>query len=214
MIKVIDNFFDKCDDIEKLFRSGEFSWYYTDFTSNYTIEPESHPEDLPVLKKIQDKNKDLLITDYLQFSHSFYKFIEGESRSIINTKEKYLDITKDIVKAANKKLNENYKQKNIIRSKANLQTQNSINNTNKLNPPHKDMDFPHYVMLYYVNDSDGDTFFFDTGGNLLKRVSPKKGRLVYFNGELYHSGSNPVKSGDRMVVNINLDYDYEQDYSR
>ena len=212
MIKVIDNFFDKCDDIETLFRSDEFYWFYVDYTSNFSVEPESHPEDLPVLKKIQDKNKNLHFFDYLQFSHSFYRFMEGESRTILNSKLKYLDITKDIVEAANKKLNENYGQKNIIRSKANLQTQTTDTSINKLNPPHKDMDFPHQVMLYYVNDSDGDTFFFDNEGNLLNRISPKKGRLVFFNGDLYHAGSNPVRSKDRMIININLDYDYEQYY--
>lgn len=212
MIKIIDNFFDKCDDIETLFRSGEFYWFYVNHTSELTANPESHPEDLPILKNILDKNRNLEFYDYLQFSHSFYRFIEGETRTILNSKERYLDITKDIIAKANKALNENYDIKNIIRSKANLQTQTKNTSVNQLNPPHTDMDFPHYVMLYYVNDCDGDTFFFDRDGNLLKRVSPKKGRLVYFNGEIYHAGSNPIKSKDRIVININVDYQYEQHY--
>jgi hypothetical protein len=85
--------------------------------------------------------------------------------------------------------------------------------------PHVDFYFPHYTLLYYVNDSDGDTFIFNEKVNmydsskikeypeeftLLKRVSPKMGRAVLFNGLHYHSSSTPTKTDERTAININL----------
>jgi len=62
--------------------------------------------------------------------------------------------------------------------------------------------------IYYMNDSDGDTIFFDKPGiGVLKqkaRVSPKKGRLVYFDSSVLHSGQLPSKSEFRCVVNLNV----------
>ena len=45
------------------------------------------------------------------------------------------------------------------------------------------------VILYYVNDSDGDTLFFDNKDklNIIKRVSPKKGRVVHFDNNKLHA---------------------------
>ena len=79
---------------------------------------------------------------------------------------------------------------------------------------HFDTPNPHHVLIYYVNDSDGDTFFFDrrhgevwiTDGNykVIDRVSPKKGRFVLFDGSIYHAGSNPREYDRRMVLNFDM----------
>ena len=65
--------------------------------------------------------------------------------------------------------------------------------------------------IYYLNDSDGDTYIFDqdrkyNGHDLTikKQVAPKQGRLVVFSGNLLHSGSNPRRNETRMVANINV----------
>ena len=66
---------------------------------------------------------------------------------------------------------------------------------------HVDMPFNHWVFLYYVNDSDGDTVFFkDDGKTELKRVTPKKGRGVFFNGLIKHCSTRPSKS-HRCIFN-------------
>lgn len=78
--------------------------------------------------------------------------------------------------------------------------------TPSLNPgvqkPHIDTTNPHLVCLYYINDSDGDTIFYD-GGKEIKRASPKKGRIVFFDGLIKHSGSRP-KNNHRAIINFNF----------
>ena len=67
--------------------------------------------------------------------------------------------------------------------------------------PHIDTNEPHLVCLYYVNDSDGDTIFYDENNKIIKQVSPKKGRIVFFDGLIKHSGSRP-KNNHRVILNI------------
>lgn len=88
---------------------------------------------------------------------------------------------------------------------------------------HVDKFTPHYSLIYYVNDSDGDTIFYDdTLGDRFKdwmkvlgeerdfsywkeskRVSPKKGRLVIFDGRVFHKSSYPTIK-DRYIINFNV----------
>ena len=82
---------------------------------------------------------------------------------------------------------------------------------------HVDLPYQHMVLLYYINDSDGDTVFSDlnskdvtrqsldsdTKYNIIKRVTPKKGRGVFFNGRIFHASSKPSKNV-RCVANFNL----------
>jgi hypothetical protein len=67
--------------------------------------------------------------------------------------------------------------------------------------PHNDLIIPHMVCLYYVNDSDGDTIFYNDNGSILKKVSPKKGRIALFDGSIKHSAGQPTKN-ERIVINI------------
>ena len=89
----------------------------------------------------------------------------------------------------------------IIRSRADMTT-----NVPKsfFHDPHVDYCFPHLSVVYYVNDSDGDTFFFDDENKLIKRVSPRDGRAVMFDSNISHAGSNPIHRNIRMVVNFVL----------
>lgn len=75
-------------------------------------------------------------------------------------------------------------------------------NRREYNNKHIDNRFPHVVCLYYVNDTDGDTFFFNKD-DVTGTVSPKKNRVVLFDGATYHSSSNPTIN-KRAVINFNL----------
>ena len=84
---------------------------------------------------------------------------------------------------------------------------------------HIDLPIEHLVILYYVNDTDGDTFLFDKRAdyndlkttavepndslNIIKRISPKKGRALLFSGDRYHSSSGPTKD-IRCIINFDV----------
>ena len=89
----------------------------------------------------------------------------------------------------------------IFRIKSNLllQTQSTSNT------PHIDYPIPHTVLLYYVNDSDGVTSFYDKNFNIVDTVQPKKGRMVVFDGLTYHSSTPPQSSTHRCVINFNIE---------
>ena len=100
--------------------------------------------------------------------------------------------------------------KQILRIKANI-----LNKTDKqdhIHPPHVDMTTPHMVLLYYVNDSDGDTIIFhqkhssdqDPVLTVNRSISPKAGSAIMFDGLTYHSSSSPQYTEERIVININF----------
>ena len=68
---------------------------------------------------------------------------------------------------------------------------------------HNDLDFNHSVILYYLNDSDGDTIFFDDDKNEIKRITPKKGRIAFFDGSIPHAGNYSTKKS-RLGYNVNF----------
>tara|TARA_R110001632_G_scaffold227033_1_gene361223 strand:+ start:81 stop:641 length:561 start_codon:yes stop_codon:yes gene_type:complete len=69
---------------------------------------------------------------------------------------------------------------------------------------HIDLPYPHWVCLYYVTDSDGDTVLFeDDRKTEIKRITPKKGRIVFFDGSIPHHSSKPAKN-TRVIVNFDF----------
>jgi hypothetical protein len=84
----------------------------------------------------------------------------------------------------------------LIRVKANLLARAS---NPKPFSPHVDMPGPHWVMIYYVNDSDGDTLILDKtypdreNTSIVHAVNPKRGRAILFDGRHYHCGTCPTR---------------------
>ena len=81
--------------------------------------------------------------------------------------------------------------------------------------PHIDLDpgKDHIVALYYVCDSDGDTIIYNERKDLgleaksytiKQKVTPKQGRMVIFDGTLYHTAEQP-EDNIRCVVNYDLE---------
>jgi len=95
---------------------------------------------------------------------------------------------------------------------------------NKTNIPHVDFpkdffrskyqeeDVNHFVLLCYINDSDGPTVIYNEKDqgleikelSIKEKIDPKAGRAIFFEGDQYHSSSFPVNSNKRMVLNINI----------
>tara|TARA_R110000803_G_C11813537_1_gene301009 strand:+ start:60 stop:611 length:552 start_codon:yes stop_codon:yes gene_type:complete len=69
---------------------------------------------------------------------------------------------------------------------------------------HIDTKANHYVCLYYINDSEGDTILFeDDKKTEITRVPPKKGRIVFFEGSTYHCSSRPATK-TRAILNFDF----------
>lgn len=97
------------------------------------------------------------------------------------------------------------------RLKINLLTPPITNNKNCYHLPHFDSSDPSDItFLYYVCDSDGDTFIFDQKYEnkvpkkltIKKKVSPKKGRMLIFDSNNFHSSSPPFNKDFRCVINM------------
>jgi len=89
--------------------------------------------------------------------------------------------------------------------------------------PHIDKDLEHKSALIYLNNSDGDTLFYNEYYNpnynmtsdeyyknvlnkkvtIKTRITPKENSLVWFDGFQYHSSSSPTIVPRRVVININ-----------
>jgi hypothetical protein len=98
----------------------------------------------------------------------------------------------------------------LIRLKANLLVQSAVAGGPKPFVPHVDLPTPHWVVIYYLNDSDGDTVLLDKtypdweNAQVLHSVSPKKGRAILFDGRHYHAGTPPHQHTTRLVLNYNF----------
>jgi hypothetical protein len=89
-----------------------------------------------------------------------------------------------------------------------------------IHDPHVDWDEEHMSALYYVNDSDGETVFYDQmydpdtkkesweydsheSFTVKQKIKPVADRMVIFNGLNYHSSTTPIENDYRIVINFN-----------
>ena len=107
-----------------------------------------------------------------------------------------------------------YDYKKIIQGRSFLQLPLNLFD-DKIDTPHIDLFDKHLVILYYVTDADGDTviyknkyskkdpipFFDDLKES--KRVTPKQGRVVLFDGSHWHTSIQP-KEKIRCIINYNV----------
>lgn len=108
--------------------------------------------------------------------------------------------------------------KTILQIRAQLQLPILTEKDKLYGVPHVDgyRDSPYRVGVYYVNDSDGDTYIFKqttsntTPVNIMNglldvktTVTPKKGRLIIFDGSVYHAVGKPKKDV-RAVLNYHF----------
>ena len=85
--------------------------------------------------------------------------------------------------------------KALVRIKANL---NPVSDKLIQYDKHKDQEhFSCKGAIYYVNNNNGYTMFDN------EKVESKENRIVFFNTETPHSGTNSTDCKNRMVINFN-----------
>ena len=180
-IKVIDDFLSKehQDALEDALLDGHFNWFFYRSTNNdYGIK------------------KTEFVKEASQFCHTFFK---GEVTS------QYFHILQPLIWGMHYR--EGIDITRPLRIKANLTTKEQDFPEGFYRTPHVDCaNVANYVTaVYYVNDADGDTLFFDDEMNIVKKVTPKKGRLALFDGNIYHAKEPSRDSEYRMVINLNFE---------
>ena len=96
----------------------------------------------------------------------------------------------------------------------------------KYHPPHADHKSNEWFsLIYYIKDSDGPTRFFNKTTRdphpekdlkVVGEVDPKKGRAILFKSNQMHTGTCPLKTENRLVINYvfqaeDLKIDFEKD---
>jgi antitoxin component YwqK of YwqJK toxin-antitoxin module len=169
------------DHIENCFRDNKFPWFLSVGYNHYTVDKSTYNKN-----SLKDRGESVLLT------HTFYL-------DTFRNSENYL-ISDFIFNNFLQRTNTPFEQ--LFRSKANLQLKYDGNSTHTT--PHIDSNDSHKVLIYYANDSDGDTFFFDSNLTIVEQITPKKGRFVLFDGSILHSGGFNKYSDLRINVNFNF----------
>ena len=200
MYKVYDDVLSKSTMIKvcKNFLYPSFPWYI-----NHTCEKTL--SDRYANKYPEFQNSVQLYHPFLSYTQIWrelaidYYYVDNLEQA---NKEK--DLINNLVEEFCDNIGENFNDIVIYRAKLNLLLQN---NQTTPNPPHIDLvDIKHRVLLYYVNDSDGDTIIYKdkSAEKVLDKISPKQGRILFFDGDYYHSSSPPIINNKRIVLNIDL----------
>jgi hypothetical protein len=166
----------------------QFPWYYLDNISNDS------------LKNVFSKDVSFPKSQY-GFYHLAYNNTDSLSTSPV------LPLLIPLVNSCLEILGDSYF---LTRIRLGLKT--NIGVKNAASHPHVDFDESHMTALYYVNDSDGDTVFYDQffplketkNLKVYKKNTPQKGTVIIFNGLRYHSSGYPFNVNKRVAVNINF----------
>lgn len=111
---------------------------------------------------------------------------------------------------------------NLLRVRLRYTHRSASHSDLKYAAPHVDFytRTPYNTLVYYVDDSDGDTIIFDKLFDpdsedynpafseklpALIRFKPTKGYGLFFNGHRYHSGNFPVKFSSRIIINFDFE---------
>ena len=156
-----------------------------------------------VIDNYLDVDQHLILKTIMESNEFPWFYTKGKSKS--TDKPKLFDYQFNHIFYINNNINSNFfnylnsildklKPLSLIRIKANL------------NPPlekivetayHKDQNFKCKAAIYYVNDNDGYTIIDK------EKILSKKNRMVLFNANQKHFGTNSTNCNNRMVINFN-----------
>ncbi len=173
------------DSLKSIALGEKVTWY----RQNRATYNENTPQIFPVTPDSHDAQ---------QFTHSIYELTQPSSPLFATLVPVISAIP--------------YTIKQLIRIKMNLCVYSHTDKPNSHGMPHVDfteISEPLVTAIYYVNDSTGDTVIFDQRYGqkapltIKTRVTPKKGRLVVFDGSLLHAGNTPKNNAPRVNINFN-----------
>ena len=167
---------------EKTFEGYFFPWY---FTKDVTRQMD---------KDSQKRSA---------FFHGYV--ISNDDNTIGTIDSVFHDLFVSLIENACNKINR--KNVSIIKGRSFLQLPINFKGERE-DTPHVDIVGNHFVILYYVCDSDGDTIIYNEQVKsdrytVQKRITPKQGRVVLFDGSYYHTAEQPLNN-IRCVVNYDL----------
>mgnify|MGYP003119957353 CR=1 FL=1 len=185
-ILVIDDFIDKDyqEEIKDLLMGdSNFPWYYIDdVTAAYQDGNQGRPGLSHVYVDHHDDKSCEIISDH------HYLFLPLLSKAC-----NVLEVSKA----------------SVVQGRSFLQFPLNLDSCED-DTPHIDLNEGdrHIVVLYYVVSSDGDTVIYNQRTEsdvytVKQRVTPKQGRVVIFDGGLYHTAQQALKK-IRCIVNYNL----------
>lgn len=191
-ILVIDDFLTLSyhQTIFNIVTSKNFSWNYVHNVTSATVE------------------ENLYGNGSFGFQHDLIRYYRGEVIENISGFQPFvmalLFQIKDIIGA-----------ESVIRSRVDM----TMYNPEKfMHGVHTDLPgLSHWSSVYYVNDSDGETFIYDSHeddcpiteadlsiSNIKEVVQPKANRVVIFDGNYYHTGHSPSEHKNRIIINSNF----------
>lgn len=190
MIKVFDNSLPLVyqDHVKEILLGDCFPWYYLpDLTGGYRTEIQSRPA----------------------FGHDFV-IDENFNSDYANLMDPIISVVESLTSR---------KFSKILNARTFLQMplSSKVLGKESIDTFHVDSEKEHFVILYYVLDSDGQTVLSNRTYNsgdpvmmnmtdqykIVKKIKPKQGRILFFNGNVFHTASQP-KQNVRCVLNINV----------
>ena len=196
-IYVIDDFIELeyQEDIRSILLAGyqylgkDFPWYYI--------------QDVTAEGDVDSQNRAALAHEYIVFDEDQSVEDQKATEEIDHFHYLFLAMLKHVC------VRMNIKKINVLQGRSFLQFPLNLKDKS-VDTPHIDLQQEHLVALYYVCDSDGDTIIYnerhepaDKVYTVKQRVTPKQGRMVLFDGSLYHTAEQP-EHNVRCVVNYNL----------
>lgn len=186
-----DNFLSSAEfrKLQSFILSNEFPWFYTDHVS---LPPNEYTFNDSLTKE----------TD------GFYHLLYAQDE---NYRSMFMEYFEDFFNALFDEYG--YTSKSLLRARLGLKMPKVNHSKENYNLPHVDYHFPHDTVIFYLNNSDGNTRMFKEHNlhspetdqyTVRDEIEPKENRILLFDGLQYHTASNPINTNRRVILNINL----------
>ena len=177
---------DQSNTIDELMHSNRFPWFL-----------------LPNMSQQESDNPKVSIT--LGYFHVFIREDLGGGIGGSENNSYYSNIFTDLLEVV--QLRYNFVVDKILRIRGRMTLREPGHDDTMYCAPHTDFinqKDKYYSLVYYVYDSDGDTYLFNDDGSVKFRSTPIKGNMFLFDGDTVHAGNCPINSPYRTIVNYDF----------